>query len=227
MKRTRRTFAYAATVLMLSTASAMASEGSDAFKQCATCHKLTADEGRAVGPHLEGLSGATIGARDENYKYSKALRALGASGEVWTAETLRAFLKDPRSYAPGTRMNMRGITNDDKLDALVAFLLKEHPEDEMPVYEAKQEVELSAEILAIEGDPEYGEYLSSNCLTCHKSDGSDEGIPSITGWPAKDFLVAMYAYKRKVRPHPVMQMMADPLSDDEIAALAAYFGSLE
>lgn len=206
---------------------AFASDGSEAFKQCATCHKLTASEGRSVGPHLEGLNGAVIGSRDETFKYSKALRDLGASGAVWTAETLDAFLLDPKGYAKGTRMNLRGITNDEKRAALVAFLLGDHPEDEIEYQEPKQEVELSAEILAIEGDPAYGEYLSSNCLTCHKLDGSDEGIPSITGWPAKDFLVAMYAYKRKLRPHPVMQMMADPLSDDEIAALAAYFGSLE
>jgi cytochrome c len=36
----------------------------------------------------------------------------------------------------------------------------------------------------------------------------------------------MHAYKEKIRPHPVMQMMAGRLADDEIAALAAYFGGL-
>lgn len=227
MTTIRRISTYACIVTLLGTAPSFASDGSDAFKQCSTCHKLTSSEGRGIGPHLEGLNGAAIGSRDSDFKYSKALRDLGASGATWTAESLRAFLANPRDFAPGTRMNMRGVTDEAKLDDLVAFLLKDHPEDEMPVYEDKQEVELSAEILAIEGDPEYGEYLASDCLTCHKIDGSDEGIPSITGWPAKDFLVAMYAYKRKIRSNNVMQMKADPLSDDEIAALAAYFGSLE
>jgi cytochrome c len=37
----------------------------------------------------------------------------------------------------------------------------------------------------------------------------------------------MHAYKQKLRPHPVMQMMASRLSDEEIAALAAYFEALE
>ena len=37
----------------------------------------------------------------------------------------------------------------------------------------------------------------------------------------------MHAYKQKLRPHPVMQMMAGRLSNDEIAALAAYFATLE
>jgi cytochrome c len=37
----------------------------------------------------------------------------------------------------------------------------------------------------------------------------------------------MHAYKEKVRPNPVMQMMAGGLDDEEIAALAAYFEGLE
>jgi cytochrome c len=87
--------------------------------------------------------------------------------------------------------------------------------------------DLDPAILAIQGDPEYGEYLSNECLTCHRADGTAEGIPSITLWPEEDFVLAMHAYKRKLRPHPVMQMMAGRLNDEEIAALAAYFGALE
>jgi cytochrome c len=86
---------------------------------------------------------------------------------------------------------------------------------------------LSDEILALQGDPDYGEYLSGECATCHQVDGEDQGIPAIIGWPEADFVVAMHAYKEKVRPHPVMQMMAGRLSNDEIAALAAYFKGLE
>lgn len=85
---------------------------------------------------------------------------------------------------------------------------------------------LSDEILSIEGDPDYGEYLSSECMTCHQTDGDDEGIPSIVGWPTEDFVIAMHAYRQKVRPHPVMQMMAGRLGNEEIAALAAYFAAL-
>ena len=77
------------------------------------------------------------------------------------------------------------------------------------------------------GDPDYGEYLASECKTCHQQSGADDGIPSITHWPEEDFVVAMHAYKQKVRPHPVMQMMAGRLTDEEIAALAAYFKDLE
>jgi cytochrome c len=57
--------------------------------------------------------------------------------------------------------------------------------------------------------------------------GGNDGIPGIIGWPVEDFVIAMHAYKRQIRPHPVMQMMAGRLSDEEIAALAAYFEDLE
>jgi cytochrome c len=77
------------------------------------------------------------------------------------------------------------------------------------------------------GDPVYGEYLSAECSACHILDGTDNGIPSITFWPPDDFMAVLQAYKSKLRPGPIMQMIAGRLSDDEIAALAAYYGSIQ
>ena len=88
------------------------------------------------------------------------------------------------------------------------------------------EVELPAEILNIVGDPEYGEYLASDCKTCHKVEGSAPGVPSIIGVSKRDLIIALHAYKQKVCKNPVMQMMANRLSNEEIAALAAYFEGL-
>ena len=90
-----------------------------------------------------------------------------------------------------------------------------------------EDFEVAPEILALEGDPEYGEYLSGDCKTCHREDGDYEGIPAIIGWESEDFVTAMHAYKTNNREHPVMQMMAGRLSNEEIAALAAYFGAIE
>ena len=89
------------------------------------------------------------------------------------------------------------------------------------------EFEVSSDILNIEGDAEYGEYLAGGCTGCHQTDGSYDGIPSIVGWDEETFVWAMHSYKEKIRKHPVMQMMAGRLSDEEIAALAAYFAALE
>ncbi|MEM9341670.1 MAG: c-type cytochrome [Pseudomonadota bacterium] len=83
------------------------------------------------------------------------------------------------------------------------------------------------EVLAIEGDIEYGEYLASECLTCHQADGDNDGIPGIVGLDPEYFVMAMHAYRAKHRENPVMQLVAGRLADDEIAALAAYFNSLD
>jgi len=82
---------------------------------------------------------------------------------------------------------------------------------------------LPAELLAMEGDVEWGEYLAAECRTCHRSGADAEEIPSISGWPVQAFMVVMHAYRQKQRPNPVMQLIAGRLSDEEIAALAAYY----
>jgi cytochrome c553 len=76
-------------------------------------------------------------------------------------------------------------------------------------------------------DPAYGQYLSSECVTCHRADGQDKGIPAIVGWPADQFVAVLKSYKVKDRDNQIMQTIAGRLSDDEMAALAAYYGSLK
>lgn len=76
------------------------------------------------------------------------------------------------------------------------------------------------------GDPAYGEYLAGECTTCHQRSGQSKGIPSITGWPAEQFIAVLKSYKHKDRPNEVMQSIAGRLGDTEMESLAAYFGSL-
>lgn len=118
---------------------------------------------------------------------------------------------------------------DDRRD-LIAFLrgYSASPADipESAPTAAARDPELDPAILAIEGDPAYGEYLASECVTCHQAGGADDGIPSIVGWPVEDFVTAMHAYKSEHRPHPVMRMIAGRLSEEEIAGLAAYFNGV-
>jgi cytochrome c len=75
------------------------------------------------------------------------------------------------------------------------------------------------------GDRAFGQYLSSECVTCHQLSGRFDGIPPIVGWPEDFFVQIMNEYKAKKRDHAVMQTIAGRLSPEEIAALAAYFGS--
>lgn len=78
------------------------------------------------------------------------------------------------------------------------------------------------------GDKAFGAYLSSECVTCHQISGKAAGgIPPIIGWPEEQFLAVMDAYKNKERDNNVMQTIAAKLKDDELAALATFFGSLK
>jgi cytochrome c len=80
---------------------------------------------------------------------------------------------------------------------------------------------------AAAGDRALGEYLSSECVTCHQISGRYQGIPPIVGWPEPSFIEIMNEYRDKRRSNPVMQTIAGKFSSDEVAALAAYFGSVK
>ena len=84
----------------------------------------------------------------------------------------------------------------------------------------------SAENLLAGADIGYGEYLSGECVTCHSQSGVDKGIPSINGLDAEVFAAVMHAYKAGDMEHPVMQMVAGRLDDEQIASLAVYFSRL-
>jgi cytochrome c553 len=86
---------------------------------------------------------------------------------------------------------------------------------------------LPASMLHASGDRALGQYLSAECVTCHQVSGKYDGIPPIIGWPESSFVQIMNEYQNKDRENPVMQTIAGRLSQNEIAALAAYFGSLK
>ncbi len=207
-----------------------ADRGAKVFRKCSGCHQVGRDAVNRTGPLLNNIFDSKA-ASVEGFFYSKSLQRAAADGLIWDLEHLDAYLENPKALVSGTRMSFRGLKDPQDRHDVLAYLRQftASPQDipeSAPTMQAR-EVELSPEILAIVGDHAYGEYLASECMTCHQTDGTDQGIPSITRWPEEDFVVAMHAYKRKIRPHPVMQMMAGRLSDEEIAALAAYFKTLE
>ncbi|WP_299414792.1 c-type cytochrome [uncultured Sulfitobacter sp.] len=207
-----------------------AEKGAQVYKKCASCHQVGDGAKNRVGPQLNGLFGRVAGTVD-GAKYSESMVRMGNDGLVWTAETLDAYIENPRALVSKTRMSFRGIKDEQQRSDLMAYL-RIYSDNPANIPEAEPTAtgtdhDLDPAILALEGDAEYGEYLASECKTCHQASGASDGIPSITHWPTEDFVVAMHAYKRKLRPHPVMQMMAGRLNDEEIAALAAYFKDLE
>ncbi len=194
--------------------------GEKVFKKCRSCHQVGAKAKIKNGPPLNGLFGRVAGTY-ENAKYSDAMQSAGADGLTWTQENLDKFLTKPRSFVAHTSMSFSGLKKlQDRAD-VIAYLLTFNID--LGMLAAKDDPAVNAEILAMVGDVEYGEYLGSSCVTCHQIDGTDQGLPSITGWPNAAFVTVMHAYKNKHRDNPVMQQHAGALSNEEIAALAAYF----
>lgn len=204
--------------------------GATLFNVCKACHRVGKGARNSVGPHLNGLFGRVAGSV-EAFRYSEGLVRAGADGLIWTADSLDAYLENPKNLVSRTRMNFIGMPSAEDRSHVIAYLrgFSDKPSDipEAEPTSTATDHAVDPAILAIVGDPDYGEYLSGECLTCHQKSGEDKGIPAITGWPEEDFVVAMHAYKKEIRPHPVMRMIAGRLSDEEIAGLAAYFESLE
>jgi cytochrome c553 len=72
----------------------------------------------------------------------------------------------------------------------------------------------------------YGRHLARECTSCHRIDGIDNGIPSIIGWDDTTFIATLKIYQKAERTNPVMVSVAQSLDDNQLNALAAYFGSL-
>ena len=205
------------------------SSGAKIFKKCQNCHQIGKDAKNRVGPQLNNIFGRSAGVLP-GVKYSKNMVQAGEEGLVWNNETLNSFIENPKGLIAKTRMSFRGLKKEDDRKNLLLYL-SEFSKDGTKIKEFEKFTKdknhnLDPSILSIVGDPEYGEYLASECMTCHQSSGEDNGIPGINAWPTEDFVIAMHAYKKKQRPHPVMQMMAGRLNNEEIAALAAYFKDL-
>jgi len=202
-------------------------QGETLYRPCAACHMIGEGAVHRVGPHLNGLVGRAIGTV-AGYEFSDVLAEAGAEGAAWTDTTLDRFLAGPRDYFPGTRMVFRGIRSEDDRAHLIAYIREVGgvAEDAAP---AEQTATVSPEVAAIveiTGDVPYGEYLSNECTACHREAGGTD-IPSIRGLAPSVFIAGIVDYRNGTREHQVMNTVSRRLGDEEIAALAAYFASVE
>ncbi|HET6264681.1 MAG TPA: c-type cytochrome [Usitatibacter sp.] len=68
--------------------------------------------------------------------------------------------------------------------------------------------------------------LAANCGACHGTAGrpaAGSSVPALAGRTAADIVQVMGQFKSGARPATVMHQIAKGYSDDEIAAIAAYF----
>lgn len=79
------------------------------------------------------------------------------------------------------------------------------------------------------GDPAAGEALArARCAVCHGADGiaTQPHVPHIAGESEIYLTKQLKAFRSGEREDPQMSMMAQPLSDEDIANLSAWYSSI-
>ncbi len=88
---------------------------------------------------------------------------------------------------------------------------------------------VSAHAQDAKGDAKAGEAKIAMCIGCHGIHGYQASfpevykVPMISGQGAKYITAALNAYKKGERKHPSMRGIAETLSDQDIADVAAYY----
>lgn len=78
------------------------------------------------------------------------------------------------------------------------------------------------------GDVQAGKTKAAGCVGCHGANG--QGVPpnpKVVGMSEDQFVQAMKDYKSGKRNNAIMKALSVPLSDQDIANLAAYYASLK
>ena len=87
---------------------------------------------------------------------------------------------------------------------------------------------LAAAATAQTNDIDAGRRKAQACAVCHGVLGvaTAPDAPNLAGQPAMYLAAQLKAYRGGTRSHAVMSVMAKPLTDEDIAQLAAWFASL-
>ncbi|HST36719.1 MAG TPA: cytochrome c family protein [Allosphingosinicella sp.] len=99
-----------------------AARGQAVFARCQTCHNADQGGANGLGPNLWGVMGEAIGAGHGGFAFSEPLKAKGGR---WDWDSMSAWLRSPRAFAPGTKMTFAGLSNpQDRAD--VMLFLNQH-----------------------------------------------------------------------------------------------------
>ncbi len=102
-------------------------KGEEGFKACRACHAIISTDGTVIqkggktGPNLYGVIGRKV-AGEDGFSYSDGLKEAGATGVVWDAESLAAFITDPNAW-------VKEITGKGSAKSKMTFKAKGDPLD--------------------------------------------------------------------------------------------------
>ncbi len=96
-----------------------AAKGEQSAKKCAACHTFNAGGANGIGPNLAGVYGEAVASGRGGFAFSDPLKAKGGK---WDDATLDAWLKNPKTFAAGTKMTFAGIADDQERANVIAYL---------------------------------------------------------------------------------------------------------
>ena len=99
-------------------ASADVAKGQQVFNKCTACHNAEKGGANQLGPNLWGVLGEPVG-KGHGFAFSPALSGKGGN---WTWDSLSEWLKNPKAFAPGTKMTFAGLGNPQDRANVIAFL---------------------------------------------------------------------------------------------------------
>ena len=94
-------------------------KGEQISKKCMQCHDFTKGGPNKIGPNLWGIVGSHP-AEVANYSFSDAMQA--RKDKTWTFEELDAFLAQPKTDVPGTKMTFPGLPKPEDRADIIAWL---------------------------------------------------------------------------------------------------------
>ncbi len=100
-------------------ASAEEAAGEKVAKKCSSCHTFDQGGANKIGPNLWNVVNRPI-AGVGDFGYSDALT--GMASDSWSYDSLNAFLKKPKDFAPGTKMSFAGLKKPEDRANLILYL---------------------------------------------------------------------------------------------------------
>jgi cytochrome c553 len=79
------------------------------------------------------------------------------------------------------------------------------------------------------GDPAAGKRKAMQCQTCHGLDGLSKlpEAPNLAGQPVVYLVKSLDEFRKGIRKNDMMSIVVQQLSDQDVADLAAFYGSIE